>query len=70
MNVRNSNYERPMEVNPSDVVYRPNVSANGYGNDKEEGIIYYEDGTYKEDEELLEDDELEEAYGDNGARKI
>lgn len=70
MNVRNSNYERPMEVNTSDVVYRPNDSTNDYGNDKEEGIIYYDDGTYKEDEEFLEEGELEEAYGDNTGRKI
>ena len=70
INVRNSSYERPMEVNTSDVVYRPNDSTNDYGNDKEEGIIYYDDGTYKEDEEFLEEDELEEAYGDNTGRKI
>ena len=51
MNVRNSNYERPMEVNTSDVVYRShnNDSEDDYDDDKEEGIIYYDDGTYKED---------------------
>ena len=65
MNVRNSNYERSMEVNTSDVVYRSHkYSEDDYDDDKEEGIIYYDDGTYKEDEEFLEADEYEGAYGE------
>lgn len=58
MNVRDNNYKKPMEVNTSDIVYRPNTSTNDYANDKEEdNIIYYDDGTYKEDEEFLDEED-------------
>lgn len=65
MNVRNNNYKKPMEINTSDIVYRPHTNDNDdYDDDKEEGITFYDDGTYKEDEEFLDDDEYEGAYGE------
>lgn len=69
MNVRNNNYKKPMEVNTSSIV-SSNISTNNFANEKEENIIYFDDGTYKADEEFLEPNELEEAYGDNAGKTI
>ena len=62
MNVRDNNYKMPMEVNTSDIVYRTHTNDNYDA--KEEGVIYYDDGTYKEEEEFLDEKEVDGAYGE------
>ena len=71
----NVEYTLPKHIinaNRTDPNYKQNKALikNGIKETSDRYIGYFDDGTYKEDEEFLEPNELDEAYGDNAGKTI